>query len=226
MSSILDALKKSERQRSLGRDLVFRNASRNAAPRLTGFAIAVLLALAILAVAIGALLFSLREPASPVALSSVETATPPADNDANSTQESGDAAVASAPAAPADAVRSMDSTTHSGSKTAPALPKPVPPKLEKSVDAPHSPVQTRPAQAGGAIPWLSSLPQTLRSSLPPLAVNIHVYSPDESRRILYINNRPVKQGERIEGGVVVEEIVHDGVVLQYRGQRFKLPRPS
>jgi len=25
---------------------------------------------------------------------------------------------------------------------------------------------------------------------------------------------------------VVEEIVHDGVVLQYRGQRFKLPRPS
>jgi len=25
---------------------------------------------------------------------------------------------------------------------------------------------------------------------------------------------------------VVEEIVHDGVILQYRGQRFKLPRPS
>ena len=226
MSSILDALKKSERQRSLGRDLVFRNASRNAAPRLTGFAIAVLMALAILAVAIGALLFSLREPASPVALAPVETATPPADNGANSTQESGDAAVASAPAAPADEVRSMDSTTHSGSQAAPALPKPVPPKQEKSVDALPGPAQTRPAQAGGAIPWLSSLPQTFRSSLPPLAVNIHVYSPDESRRILYINNRPVKQGERIEGGVVVEEIVHDGVVLQYRGQRFKLPRPS
>src|SRR4030066_2603694 len=102
MSSILDALKKSERQRSLGRDLIFRSASRNAAPRLTGFAIAVLMALAILAVAIGALLFSLREPASPVALAPVETATPPADNGANSTQESGDAAVASAPAAPAD----------------------------------------------------------------------------------------------------------------------------
>jgi len=226
MSSILDALKKSERQRSLGRDLVFRNASRNAAPRLTGFAIAVLMALAILAVAIGALLFSLRESASPVALAPVETATPPADNGANSTQESGDTAVASAPAAPAEEVRSMDSTTHSGSQVAPALPKPVPPKLEKSVDAPPSPAQTQPAQAGGAIPWLSSLPQTFRSSLPPLAVNIHVYSPDESRRILYINNRPVKQGERIGGGVVVEEIVHDGVVLQYRGQRFKLPRPS
>ena len=224
MSSILDALKKSERQRSLGRDLVFRNASRNAAPHLTGFAIAVLVALAILAVAIGALLFSLREPASPVALAPVETATPPADDEAGSTQGN-DAAVASAPAAPADAARSVDSTAQSASQTAPALSKPVSPKLEKSVDAPRSPAKTRPVQAGGAIPWLSRLPQDFRSSLPPLAVNIHVYSPDQSQRILYINNRPVKQGERIEG-VVVEEIVHDGVVLLYRGQRFKLPRPS
>jgi len=62
MSSILDALKKSERQRSLGRDLIFRSASRDAAPRLTGFAIAVILALAILAVAIGALFYYFREP--------------------------------------------------------------------------------------------------------------------------------------------------------------------
>lgn len=226
MSSILDALKKSERQRSLGRDLIFRSASRDAAPRLTGFAIAVLLALALLAVAIGALLFSLREPASPVVLPPVETATPPADHGTNTAPESGDATVAPAPAAAADAARGVDSTTHSGSQAAPALTKPVSPKLEESVDAPHGPVQAQPAPAGGAAPWLSSLPQTFRSSLPPLAVNIHVYSPDQSRRILYINNRPVKQGERIGDGVVVEEIVHDGVVLQYRGQRFKLPRPS
>ena len=87
-------------------------------------------------------------------------------------------------------------------------------------------MQALPVQGTGEAPWLSSLPQAFRSSLPPLAVNIHVYSPDRSQRILYINNRPVRQGERIEGGVVVEEIVYDGVVLQYHGQRFKLPRPS
>jgi len=226
MSSILDALKKSERQRSLGRDLIFRNASHDAAPRLTGFAVAVLVALVILVLAIGALLFSLREPESPLALSPVETIIPPADNGTSTAQGSTDTKVVSVPTAPADAVRSVDSTTHSGSQAAPASPKPVPPTLEKSVDTPHSPVQALPAQGSGTAPWLSSLPQDFRSSLPPLAVNIHVYSPDQSRRILYINNRPVKQGERIGGGVVVEEIVHDGVVLQYRGQRFKLPRPS
>lgn len=80
--------------------------------------------------------------------------------------------------------------------------------------------------ASGAVPWFSSLPNSFRSTLPPLVVNIHVYSPEPSQRILYVNNRPAREGERIENEVVVEEIVHDGVVLQYRGQRFKLPRPS
>jgi general secretion pathway protein B len=226
MSSILDALKKSERQRSLGRDLIFRNASHDATPRLTGFAVAVLFALVLLVVAIGALLFSLREPELPVALLPAEKSTPPADNPTSTKQGSGDAKVAVAPAAPADAVPGVDSTTHSGSQTAPALSKPVSPKLEKFVDAPPSPVQARPAQGSGSIPWISDLPNGFRNSLPPLAVNIHVYSPDRTKRILYINNHPVKQGDQIEGGVIIEEIVHDGVVLQYRGQRFKLPRPS
>jgi len=221
MSSILDALKKSERQRSLGRDLIYRNASPDAAPRLTGFAVAVLTTLLILALAIGAMLFSLREPESPV-----ETMTPPADSRTSTAQGSNDTTVASIPAAPADATRTEDSTALSGSQTAPALPKPVSPKPAKSADAPRNPVPALPVQGTGEAPWFSSLPQAFRSSLPPLAVNIHVYSPDRSQRILYINNRPVRQGERIEGGVVVEEIVYDGVVLQYRGQRFKLPRPS
>ena len=77
-----------------------------------------------------------------------------------------------------------------------------------------------------AAPWLSSLPEAFRDSFPPLIVNIDVYSPDESRRILYINNRQVQEGERIQAGVLVEEIVQDGVILRFRGQRFKIPRPS
>jgi len=226
MSSILDALKKSERQRSLGRDLIYRNASPDAAPRLTGFAVAVLTTLLILALAIGAMLFSLREPESPVATSPVETLTPPADNRTSTAPGSSDTTVASIPAPPADATRAEDSTTLSDSQTAPALPKPVSPKPVKSADAHRNPVQALPVQGTGEVPWFSSLPQAFRSSLPPLTVNIHVYSPDQTQRILYINNRPVQQGGRIEGGAVVEEIVHDGVVLQYRGQRFKLPRPS
>ena len=54
MSSILDALKKSERQHSLGRDLVFRSATHDAPPRLTRFRIAVLVGLLFLAANTGA----------------------------------------------------------------------------------------------------------------------------------------------------------------------------
>ncbi len=230
MSSILDALKKSERQRSLGRDLIFRNASHDAAPRLTGFAVAVLVTLLLLAVAIGALLFNLREPELPLppAITPTEIPAPPTDSDANSTQERINPIPLPAPTVRMESVPAVDNKAQSSPQTAVVKKKPVTTKSTISVPAPRVPEQPLPATgtSAGETPWLSSLPASFRSSLPPLVVNIHVYSPDQSQRILYINNRPVQQGERIEGGVVVEEIVHDGVVLQYRGQRFRLPRPS
>lgn len=74
-------------------------------------------------------------------------------------------------------------------------------------------------------PLLQQLPQDFQRSLPPLAVTIHVYSHDESQRILFINNREYRKGSQIEGGTRVEEIVPDGVVLSFQGERFKLARP-
>jgi general secretion pathway protein B len=192
MSSILDALKKSERQRSLGRDLVFRNASPAATPRLGGLTRAVLVALLLLAVALAVQLFSVREtvPPLPAVTTPAETRIAPPDSGTSAAQR-------------------ISRTT--------AVPASV---------APTETAQALPATGTGEAAWLNSFPEAFRSGLPPLTINIHVYSPDESRRILYINNRQTRQGEQVEGGVVVEEIVHDGVVLQFRGQRFKLPRPS
>ena len=226
MSSILDALKKSERQRSLGRDLIFRNTSPHATPRLTGFAIAVLAALLVLALAIGALLFSLREPelSPPVAttpdkLPTVSGMSAVPESNANKTADP-------LPAMPAVMAHSLESKPRSSSQIAPLTAKPDTTRPNASLKA--APVPEQPLLVTGTdeVPWLSSLPEAFRRNLPVLTVNIHVYSPEASQRILYINNRPARQGERIEGGVVVEEIVVDGVVLQYRGQRFKLPRPS
>lgn len=74
-------------------------------------------------------------------------------------------------------------------------------------------------------PLLQQMPQDFQRALPPLAVTIHVYSHDESQRILFINNREYRKGSEIESGVRVEEIVPDGAVLSYRGERFKLGRP-
>ena len=74
-------------------------------------------------------------------------------------------------------------------------------------------------------PLLQQMPPEMQRAIPPMAVTIHVYSPLESQRILFINNREYHKGNLIEGGARVEAIVPDGVVLSYQGERFKLPRP-
>jgi general secretion pathway protein B len=74
-------------------------------------------------------------------------------------------------------------------------------------------------------PLLQQMPQDFQRALPALAVTIHVYSHDESQRILFINNREYRKGSQLDGGIRVEDIVPDGAVLSFRGERFKLSRP-
>ena len=194
MSSILDALKKSENLHSLGRDLIFRSASQEAPPRLTRFAIGMLVTFFLLVLVAGVTLFSFYQPPR---TEIVVSASVPAAGEA-----------INAPSVQADSTRDLKDQAQAAPRAAPT------PKSPTSGAAPV------------AAPWLSSLPEAFRDSFPPLIVNIHVYSPDESGRILYINNRQVQEGERIQAGVLVEEIVQDGVILRFRGQRFKIPRPS
>ncbi|OGI43197.1 MAG: hypothetical protein A2150_05710, partial [Candidatus Muproteobacteria bacterium RBG_16_64_11] len=90
------------------------------------------------------------------------------------------------------------------------------------------PAQARgPATAAAAAeaPFLRQLAPELQRQLPELAVTIHVYSPEESQRILFINNREYRRGDQVQEGLRVEEIVPEGAVLSFRGERFKLRRP-
>lgn len=94
---------------------------------------------------------------------------------------------------------------------------------EKAVAAPSA-VNSLPQDA--SIKFLRAMPPEFQHTLPHLAVTIHIYAPREADRILYINNRQYHVGDQIENGIVVREIVPDGAVLSYRGQLFKLPRPT
>lgn len=76
------------------------------------------------------------------------------------------------------------------------------------------------------IKFLRAMPADFQRELRDLSVTIHIYAPNEADRILYINNRQYRAGEQVRDGVMVEEIVPDGAVLTYHGQRFKLPRPT
>lgn len=111
----------------------------------------------------------------------------------------------------------------------------VSPSPTPAVEVPSTPKQNRPQPAVATSPattasepikFLRAMPEEFQRDLRDLSVTIHIYAPNEADRILYINNRQYHAGEQVREGVVVEEIVPDGVVLTHHGQRFKLPRPS
>jgi general secretion pathway protein B len=104
-------------------------------------------------------------------------------------------------------------------------PKAPAPPVTKT-DAPVTPAADSPAPAGESIKFLRAMPPEFRRGLPELKVTIHIYAPRAADRILYINNREYHVGEHVGNDVVVKEIVPDGVVLSYHGQLFKLPRPT
>lgn len=57
---------------------------------------------------------------------------------------------------------------------------------------------------------------------PPLHLDLHVYYPEASRRVVFISGNRYREGDRVKDGPVVREIVPEGVVLEERGRRFLL----
>ena len=62
--------------------------------------------------------------------------------------------------------------------------------------------------------------------LPELHLDVHVYATKPSDRFVYINMRKYHEGNTLQEGPVLERIRRDGVVLEYQGLRFVLPRQS
>jgi len=62
------------------------------------------------------------------------------------------------------------------------------------------------------------------SNLPELHLDIHVYSTAPKDRFVFINMVKLREGSELTEGPQVAEITPDGVVLDYQGQVFLLPR--
>jgi general secretion pathway protein B len=61
-------------------------------------------------------------------------------------------------------------------------------------------------------------------TLPALHVDIHVFGESPKDRFVFINMNKQVEGSRLAEGPIVEEITTDGVVLNYNGTLFVLPR--
>lgn len=92
-------------------------------------------------------------------------------------------------------------------------------------------VPTTPAQVRSAAPRNpASLPTIFEVrangtvELPDLHLDIHVYSDTPADRFVFINMSKQRENTTLSEGPVVDEITPDGVVLEYRGTLFLLPR--
>lgn len=230
MSYILEALRKAERERSLGQvPTLEARGEAEKSPRARGWLWLLAAALLVNAAVLAAWL--LNRPAvsdaptvsvvEPPAVSPAEPAPPPpaiADYLPPATLVI-DTPISESPVVTAAPEQSI---TRAESKPAAS-----PEALEVEDPAPEESVAEAPAfeenTAAGETPLLRDMPAEFRRSLPPMKMDAHFHTDVPGRSFVMINLRKYKPGERLAEGPQVVDIVAGGVVLSYQGQQFLLP---
>ncbi|OOZ40305.1 general secretion pathway protein GspB [Solemya elarraichensis gill symbiont] len=93
---------------------------------------------------------------------------------------------------------------------------------EPSVQLEPAPQEVEVTPAKSQMRTFRQLPSSLRNSLKPMHLDVHVYDRRESRRFVYINGRLYSEGARLKNGADVIEIVPAGVVMRINGEQFLL----
>jgi general secretion pathway protein B len=76
------------------------------------------------------------------------------------------------------------------------------------------------------LPSINEVSLSGAQALPDLHLDVHVFATKPADRFVYINMRKYREGSTLQEGPVVERIRRDGVVLNFHGLRFVLPRQS
>ena len=243
MSFILDALRKSEneRQRRSGpgiTDVITAPGSRGRPNWLWISGAVVTLNIAVIALILTWRAGSDGESAALATVSATPTVTrprvaPPPEPSAVPAPKTTPAAEAPAPvpasAAP-PAVRPLESEARSATSVAAPEPTPAPQVRPAVVPAPVAeaeldPVLTFPEPELAEVPNINKvLASGILAALPPLHMDIHVYSDTPADRFVFINLRKYREGDEMDEGPYVERITPRGAVLNHRRVRFLLPR--
>ncbi len=223
MSLILQALKKAEAERSLGRvpSLDELGAAEPAAARPRHAALWAGLLVATIAVVAIATWWGIDRGAAPVPIVvappvqvvvappvpvPVEVAPP------LPTVVAPALPVAVAPAAPAPA------------PVAVVVPKPAPLTAPAPAPAQRSTLPAPPPpRAEPAPPSIPELPVALRQALPPLPVTGSIWSPIPGDRMLILAGEVKREGDRITPELELISIGQRAAVLRFRDQAFRLP---
>ncbi len=130
---------------------------------------------------------------------------------------------AAAPTPPAEPPESVSPPA----APAPRSAEPPPPSTAQTPVPPVRPFQ-KPAGAAAPSredpPLITQLPLAVRTSLPKLEINGHVWSEDPAQRFVFINWKSFREGDRVgEGGPRLERITPEGVVVDFGTARALIP---
>jgi general secretion pathway protein B len=68
------------------------------------------------------------------------------------------------------------------------------------------------------------LPKKVRESMPEFDMSAHIYDKEPAKRFVLINGLKTREGEESREEITVEEILPDGAILRFEGNRFFQPR--
>jgi general secretion pathway protein B len=66
------------------------------------------------------------------------------------------------------------------------------------------------------------LPQAFRNNLDLPRLDVHVYSSDPQGRFIMVDLKKYREGQTLPNGMVLEKILPDGMVMSYKGERFRV----
>ncbi|MDH3441655.1 MAG: general secretion pathway protein GspB [Gammaproteobacteria bacterium] len=99
------------------------------------------------------------------------------------------------------------------------------PQPEPAAIVPATAPQAAPTQTvTEGLPTFNDLRASGQLQLPDMHLDIHVYSGQPADRFVFVNMSKYKESATLSEGPRISEIVPDGVVLDYMGTRFLLPR--
>jgi len=69
---------------------------------------------------------------------------------------------------------------------------------------------------------MSELPQSLQQKLPAFAISTFLYSEDPGSRSVRINGQMMREGQYLSAGLKLEEIMQNGMIFSYQNYRFQV----
>jgi hypothetical protein len=121
--------------------------------------------------------------------------------------------------------RDRQDTLSNSSASNPATNSAPPQAKPAAVESPAV-QQTTPPPSTSSIVYKSFNEMRANGSvqLPDLRLDLHVFNSTPGERFVFINMNKYGENATLEEGPLVVEIVTEGVILEYTGKRFLLPR--